>query len=177
VAAKEDIQPFEVAYTDFTEITYADGRKKAYLIPIIDHASKLVLGWAVGERAVTSLALEAWERAKLTLASYGAQRKGLILHHDQDPVFTGYRWTRQLLLQDHVRISYALQGARGNPEMEGFNSRFKTENRSLLLDARTLRELTALVAERMRYFNGERRHSAINYRAPVAHIATLHPWL
>lgn len=41
--------------------------------------------------------------------------------------------TAQLLLKDHVRVFCALNGARDNPEMEAFNSRFKTENRSLLL--------------------------------------------
>ena len=49
VADREDIEPFEVAYTDFTELVYANGRLKAHLIPIIDHGSKLVLGWVVGE--------------------------------------------------------------------------------------------------------------------------------
>jgi transposase InsO family protein len=67
VAGRETIQAFEVAYTDLTELVYANGRRKAYLIPILDHDSKMVLGWAVGERAVTSLALEAWDHARDTL--------------------------------------------------------------------------------------------------------------
>jgi hypothetical protein len=49
--------------------------------------------------------------------------QGLIVHHDQDAVFTGYVWTARLLLKDHVRVSYALRGARDNTEMESFNSR------------------------------------------------------
>ena len=73
-------------------------------------------------------------------------------------------------------MAYALNGARDNPEMEGFNSRFKTENRSLFLDARTLHELEAVVAERMAYYNRERRHSSIGYRAPASYLATLRPW-
>jgi putative transposase len=96
-----------------------------------------------------------------------------ILHHDQDPVFTGYRWMAQLLLKDRIRVSYALNGARDNPEMEAFNSRFKTENRSLLLDAQTLEELQALVSERIDYYNNERRHSSIEYQAPAVFIASL----
>jgi transposase InsO family protein len=134
-AEKGGIEPFEVAYTDFTELLYMDGRRKVHLIPIVDHASKMVLGWAVGDRAVTDLALQAWQYARETLIDYRVELQDFILHHDQDPVFTGYRWTAQLLLKDHVRVSYALNGARDNPEMESFNSRFKTENRSLLLDA------------------------------------------
>ena len=173
---KGEIETFDVAYTDFTELVYADGRRKAHLIPIVDHASKMVLGWAVGDRAVTDLALQAWEYARETLVGYGVQLQDFILHHDQDPVFTGYRWTAQLLLKDQIRISYALDGARDNPEMESFNSRFKTENRSLLLDAQTLEELQLVVRERMAYHNGERRHSTIGYQAPVEYIATQWQW-
>ena len=176
VAEKKAIQPFEVAYADFTELVYADGRRKAHLIPIIDHASKLALGWAVGERAVTGLALEAWKRARQALKTQGVDLKGMIVHHDQDPVFTSYGWTSHLLLKDHVRVSYALNGARDNPQMESFFGRFKTENRSLVLDARTLEELQAVVAERMDYYNNRRRHSTIGYQAPVMYIASLQPW-
>ena len=176
VAGRERIEPFEVAYADFTELVYANGRAKAQLIPIIDHATKLVLGWAVGDRAVTSLALEAWGRGKQSLRSHRVRLQRVIIHHDQDPVFTGYGWTARLLLKDHVRVSYALNGARDNPEMEGFNSRFKTENRSLFSDAQTLDQLRAVVAERMAYYNRERRHSSIGYQAPVSFIATLSPW-
>jgi putative transposase len=173
VAGREMIEAFDVAYTDFTELVYANGSQKAYLIPIVDHASKMVFGWAVGKRAVTSLALEAWEQARDTLSAQGVDLKSVTVHHDQDPMFTSYRWTAQLLLKDHARISYALNGARDNPEMEAFNSRFKTENRSLLLDAQTLDELRALVSERMDYYNNERRHSSISYQAPAVFIASL----
>ena len=173
VAGKERIEAFEVAYTDFTELVYANGHRKAYLIPILDHASKLVLGWAVGKRAVTDLALEAWEHARETLRYQGVDLEGVTVHHDQDPVFTSYVWTSQLLLKDHIRVSYALNGARDNPEMEAFNSRFKTENRSLLLDAQTLEELQILVSERIDYYNNERRHSSIAYQAPAVFIASL----
>lgn len=39
----------------------------------------------------------------------------MIVHHDQDAVYTGYSWTGQLLLQDKVQLSYALDGAKDNP--------------------------------------------------------------
>lgn len=147
-------RPLEVAYTDFTELVYAGGRRKAYLIPILDHASKLVLGWAVEERAVTSLALEAWERAKHSLRARRMDLSLVTIHHDQDPVFTSYAWTARLLLKDQVHVSYTLGGAQDNTEMEAFNSRFtpvlaggarETGNRSLLLDVPSLGQLKALV--------------------------------
>jgi len=176
VIRKERIRPFEVAHPDFTELVYANGRRKAKLIPIIDHTTKPVLGWAVGERAVTQLALAAWNRAKRTLQRHGVALEQAIAHHDQDPVFTGYTWASRLLLTDHARVSYAMNGARDNPEMEAFNSRFITENRSLFLDAQTLPQLVATVARRMNYYNHDRRHSSIGNQAPARCVATLQPW-
>lgn len=170
VAQQEGIGLFEVAYADFTELCYADGRKRAYLMPLVGHSCKMAYGWAVGERANTDLALAAWERAKGTFRRLGILYQGMIVHHDRDPVFTGYRWTAQLLLEDGVQLSYTLNGARDNPEMEAFFSRFKAENRSLLLDAQDLSELTEVVDQRMWYYDSERRHSSIGYLSPLAYI-------
>jgi transposase InsO family protein len=170
VAHMEDIEPFQVMYTDFTELRFADGREKGYLIPIIGHTSKMVYGWAVGETTDTTLALKAWQQARDTLQRLGIRCVGMILHQDQDPVFTSYAWTAQLLRKDGVRLSYALRGAKDNPEMESFNSRFKTEGNSLFLDAPTLAKLDTVVDGRMRYHNWERRHSALDYMAPRAYV-------
>jgi len=92
------------------------------------------------------------------------------MHHDQDSVYTGYGWISQLLLEDKARLSYALNGAKDNTEMESFNGRFKTENRSLFLDAQNLEQLDQIVAKRMHYYNAERRHSSLDYVSPLAYV-------
>jgi len=140
------------------------------LIPIVGHASKMVYGWAVGQRPDTALALQAWGRAKVTLRQLDIPHAGMIMHHDRDPVFTSYAWTSQLLLEDGLRVSYALRGAKDNPGMESFNGRFKTEGHSLFLEAQTIDELIAVADERMCYYNTERRHSSIGYMSPLAYI-------
>lgn len=173
VARLEEIGPFEVLHTDFTDLRHGIGVAK--LIAIICHVSKLSCGWAVGERANTELALAAWGRAKATFEELGIDLEGVIVHHDQDPVFTGYGWTSQLLLEDHVRLSYALNGAKDNTEMESFFSRFKNENHSLFAAAQGPGPLGVLVDERMQYFNRERRHSSLGYVAPLSYVETLHP--
>ena len=172
VAGLEEIGPFDVAYTDFTELVYATG--KAHLIPIVDHRTKVCLGWALGPKAVTELALRAWKAAEQSLRRLGRSPRGMIVHHDQGSVFTSYGWTGQLLLKEGVRVSYALRGAKDNPEMEAWNSRFKNENRSLFLEAKDICELREVVAERIDYYNGERRHSALGNQAPLVWIAKLH---
>ncbi|MGE5287803.1 MAG: integrase core domain-containing protein [Micromonosporaceae bacterium] len=173
VAALDAIGPLAVLYTDFTALRYAGG--KAWLMALVDHGSKVVPGWALGAQADTALALTAWRRARRWLRRRGFSVAGLIVHHDRDPVYTGYGWTGQLLVRDHVRLSYALHGCRDNPEMESFHSRFKSENRSLFLDAPTLTDLRRLVAQRLTYYNGRRRHSSLGNRAPLVYLSGLHP--
>ena len=173
VAALDDIRVLEVLYTDFTELKYACG--KAWLMAMLDHRSKVVAGWALGSQADTDLALAAWRRARRWLRRHEFPVAGLIVHHDRDPVYTGYGWTGQLLLRDKVRLSYALNGCRDNPEMESFHSRFKTENRSLFLDASTLADLRRIVAQRMAYYNRRRRHSSLGNQAPLIYLGSLTP--
>jgi len=40
VAGIKEPEPLQVLYTDFTAIWYAGGGKKAYLMPLVDHATK-----------------------------------------------------------------------------------------------------------------------------------------
>ena len=54
---------------------------------------KVAYGWAVGERANTGLALAAWSMAKQTFQEYGISSQGMVMHHDQDSVYTGFAWT------------------------------------------------------------------------------------
>jgi hypothetical protein len=51
-------------------------------MPIVDHSSKLVVGYALGEADNTELALAAWRRAKKTFERYGVKTEGIIVHHD-----------------------------------------------------------------------------------------------
>jgi putative transposase len=135
LAGIEAIGPLAAFHTDFTELVYAGG--KAQLMALVDHATKVVPGWALGLHADTALALRAWRAAKHWLRRHGWPIEGVIVHHDQDSVYTSYAWTGQLSLRDGVRLSYALEGCRDNTEMESFHSRFKSENRSLLVEAAT----------------------------------------
>jgi len=170
VAQMAEIDLFQVLYTDFTELLYANGHRKAILMPIIGHTSKMAFGWAVGESANTPLVLQAWEHSKQTCQQLEVHYGGVIMHHDRDPVYTGYEWTSQLLLKDKLRLSYALRGAKDNPEMESFNGRFKTEGHSLFLEAQTIDDLIVVVDNRMCYYNTERRHSSIGYVPPLTYI-------
>jgi putative transposase len=168
VTALEEIDLYEVLYTDFTEIVYGGG--KAWLIAIIDHDSKDTVGWSLGRSANVDLALVAWRRACRRLRQLGIPIRGLILHQDRDSVFTSERWVRRLLIEDGVRLSYSLRGAKGNTEMESWNGRFKLENADLFAEATDLDELEAVVGARIRYYCEMRRHSTLGNIAPRTYV-------
>lgn len=170
------IGPFEVTYDDFTELFYADGRHKAHLVTLIDHASKWVTGWAVGAGPDSRTALKAWKRATTEWEKRGVSTQNMIVHQDQGSAFIGYAWVNQLVRKDGARLSYSLNGARGNVYMESFNGRLKTENSSLFLDADTLRQLHDVVADRVKYHNERRRHSSLGNVSPATHLRRIgHP--
>jgi transposase InsO family protein len=169
----ERIEPFAVTVTDFTELPYADGERKAQFVPLVDCASKLISGWALSASADTETALSAWAMATRTWRAHGIDYRDMIVHHDQGSAFISYEWVRQLRIKDDVRVSFALRGAKDNTFMEGFNSRFKVENVSLFLDARTLGELVTVVDERVRYYNHERRHSTLGNMPPSRFLGQL----
>lgn len=81
----ESIGPFEVVYTDFTELEYGGG--KAWMLPILDHDTKVVLGWVVDEQKTAAVAVRAFRQARRTLRAFGQRTRGMIVHHDQDPAF------------------------------------------------------------------------------------------
>jgi len=133
-------------------------------------------GWStfqLPEWSTFTFSFTAWTAARRWLTRHGWPVAGIIVHHDQDSVYTGYGWTGQLVLRDEARLSYSLDGCRGNTEMEAFHSRFKTENRSLVLDAPSLAELERVVGQRIAYYNRRRRHSALGNQAPLVYLASL----
>jgi len=163
-----DARIFEVLVTDFTELVYGAG--KAWLMPVLDKRSKLVVGHAVSRSRNRNTALEAWQKARRTLQRFNVGVEGVIVHHDRDSVYTSDDWVRRLLIQDQARLSYALHGARDNADVESFNGRFKGENRDLFVEAETLEQLVALVAVRVEHYNSKRRHSSIGNVPPRTYV-------
>ena len=170
VACLETIGIFQVLYTDFTELLFDRGREKAQLMPIIDHTCKLVVGFAVNRSADTALALKAYFRARRTLSFYGVNLCDVVMHHDQDPVYTSHAWIRQLRLRDHLRLSYSLEGARQNTHIESFNGHFKEENASIIWEQKDLIGVKRVVRSRIGYYNKSRRHASLGNISPVAFL-------
>jgi len=94
----------------------------------------------------------------------------VILHNDQDGVYIGHRWLNEVVVKSKARASYSENGCKGNVHMESFNGRFKGENQDLFFDQPDLDALKKVVEDRVRYYNFNRRHSALGYLAPTAYL-------
>lgn len=79
------------------------------------------------------------------------------------------------MLEDKLHVSYALSGAKDNPLVESFFSRFKEEGNSEFLDAQTLEELQEVIGRRIKFYTSERYHSSLGYRAPLVFIKEFYP--
>ena len=165
-----DPGPLEAFSTDFTEVAYAGGNRKAYLMAVVDLESKYVPGWALGPNANRGLALRCWERVRERMNALSMPLSGRIIHHDQDSVYTSYRWLRAILLDDGMRVSYSENGAKGNPWIESLWGRTKTEVGSQIAEASSLPALRDVFDRRFKYYNQERRHSSIGYVPPREHL-------
>ncbi|MFC1543943.1 integrase core domain-containing protein [Gemmatimonadota bacterium] len=97
---------------------------------------------------------------------------GMVVHTDQDSVFTSYDWLRELVVKNSVVVSFSERGAMDNPWIESFWSHFKTENGSLFMEAGSLEELEQIIARRMWYYNERRRHATLGNRPPMNYLET-----
>lgn len=168
-----DPEPLEVFSTDFTELCYAEGQRKADLMAVVDVGSRCALGWAVGPSANRELALRCWEQVCARMSGIGRSLEGTLLHSDLDSVYTSYDWLWALLLEDGLRVSYSERRAKDNPWIESLWGRMKTEIGSRIVEARSFPELERVIDERFRYYNRRRRHSQIGNQPPVTHLANL----
>ncbi|MCS4142422.1 integrase catalytic domain-containing protein [Salinibacter ruber] len=80
--AGRDPGPLEAFSTDFTELSYANGNRKAYLMAVVDVESKYVFGWALALSADRELAVRCWERVRDRMSALGLSLAGSLVHHD-----------------------------------------------------------------------------------------------
>ena len=127
-----------VVYTDFSEIVYANGARKVYLFPYLEHRSKKIIGYTVGKSPTTEIALLALSKACATLKSWGVDSTHTYFHSDQGSVFKSYAYVKMIVITTRAWISYSRVGCpQDNPEMESFFGRLKDEWRTVFYQAQT----------------------------------------
>lgn len=147
--------------TDITFIATREGW--LYLAVILDLYSRAVLGWAMGNRLDRWLAINALQMA---IARRG--KAPAILHSDRDAVYSTAAY-RALLAQHGIRQSMSRKAdCWDNAPMESFFHTLKTE---LVhhCDYHSREQARSSLFEYMEaFYNRQRRHSSINYEAPLA---------
>ena len=163
---KRVVDPFCVFCTDFTELLYCQWDKKAWLMAFLDIHTRWIAGFGVAQHRNRDLALFCLDQLQNNLACLDRRLKDILIHHDRDSVYTSYDWLHRVLIKERAGISFAMNGAKDNPWIESFWGRFKTENKTLIMQAESLAELQDVTQKQMTYYNQARRHSALSYRTP-----------
>lgn len=134
-----------------------------YLAVILDLYSRLVVGWAMGERLTTELPLAALDMA----VARRPPPTGLIHHSDRGSQYTS-RLYQAALQQGGMQPSMGKKGdCQGNAVVE---SLFSTLKRELMLNTVFVsrQEGRSQVFEYLEiFYNRQRRHSTLGYLTPV----------
>ena len=147
-----------------TDITFIPTREGwLYLAVILDLHSRAVVGWAMNQRLDRALAIQA-----LTMAIGRRGRAPAILHSDRDSLYGAAEY-RTLLVQHGIRQSMSRKAdCWDNAPMESFFHTLKTEL-VMHCDYQTREQARSSLFEYMEaFYNRQRRHSALNYEAPLA---------
>lgn len=169
--APQTIKPFQLIYTDITEITCKAG--KLYLIPFLDHLTKKVIGYEISTSPDTDSVLRAFNKTLKFLKNKKITLSQVIIHQDQGSVFKAYKYV-QASVKRGIALSYSRKARPGdNPEMESFFGRLKTEKKHLFVEAETLEELEKEIHIAIGYYNAKRRHSKLGNKSPERFIAEL----
>jgi len=148
-----------------TDITYiATGEGWLYLAVILDLCSRFAVGWAISERLTDALTLNALGMAL-------ARRRppqGLLHHSDRGSQYASGDY-QKVLAQHGIVCSMSRRGdCWDNAVAESFFATLKVE---LVHDAAWATRATArteLFDYLERFYNGQRRHSALGYLSPRA---------
>jgi putative transposase len=145
------------------DITYLprQGGGGLYLATWLDRCSRKVVDWDVRDTMPEDLVSEALRRA----LAVRRPPAGLIVHSDQGSQYTATRFKNLLARHGAVQSMSRRGNCYDNAHAESFWSHFKAE----LLDSGSfpgLAEAKLEISHHMAYYNAERRHLALGYRAP-----------
>jgi transposase InsO family protein len=144
------------------DITYLPvGRRWRFLAAVLDQGSRRLVAWRLGRRRDAQLT-----RAVLDAAVRRRRPpRGLIFHSDRGSEYAAAAF-RDRLRALGIRQSATQRGPEDNAHMESFFHSLKAElihGTQFATDGALRQALVRYI----RYYNGERLHSALGYRSPV----------
>jgi len=100
---------------DFTQVAYANGSLRAWLMAMVDPVSRLAPGWALGTSRNRRLAQRCFQQVQTTYERLEVPLSGTMIHQDRNAVFTSYDWLRRVLIDAGCEVSFSERGTRGSP--------------------------------------------------------------
>jgi transposase InsO family protein len=146
-----------------SDVTYIPTREGwLYLAAVLDLYSRAIVGWAMSRILDTRLAADALDMA---IRQRGGGPK--LLHSDQGCTYSAASY-RQILGKHGIQQSMSRKGdCWDNAPMESFFHTLKTEL-VMHCDYRTRDQARASLFDYVEvFYNRQRRHSTINYEAPL----------
>ena len=138
------------------------GEGWVYLATVLDVFSRKVVGWAMGDRATTELALRALNMA----VGNRGPRPGVIHHSDHGSQYTSLAFTARMSEAGVLGSMGTVGDAFDNAAAESFFATLQTEllDRYFWPTRRTL--MTAIFSYIEVFYNRKRRHSTLGYLSP-----------
>lgn len=154
-------QPNQKWVSDITFIETNQGW--LYLAIVLDLFSRAIIGWSMSNRPSSQLVLDA-----VTMAYQSRQEpSGTIMHSDQGSQYTAANYRAQLAQQNMICSMSRKGKCHDNAVAESF---FHTLKNELVFDAkyRTRTEARQAIFKYIElFYNRKRRHSYLNYKAPL----------
>lgn len=166
----DEIKPLRVFLTDFSEIECYFGKFKFILFS--DVLTKRIGGSYGSEHKDSPCALRAYSKLKRYLKLKNIPLTDVIVHQDQDSVFTGYEYAGRLI-NDGIALSFTENGFKDNQMMESCIGHFKQAYKQRIQQAKTLKEAQKIFTACVKDWNTKRRHSTLKGRSPDDFIHSL----
>ena len=103
---KRTVDPLCVFCTDFTELLYCQGQKKAWLMAFWDIHTRWIAGFGVAKHRNRALAIYCLDQLQNNLACLDRRLKDILIHHDRDSVYTSYDRLHRVLIERRCRYFF-----------------------------------------------------------------------
>lgn len=150
------------------DITYIYTQQKwLYLATVMDTYNREIIGWTLADSMEAGLVISALKKALLNREV----KPGLIFHSDRGSQYASDRF-RDLLQKHHIKQSMSRKGdCWDNAMMESFYKTLKCELIYPFPYFETINEAKASLFYYIEiFYNRVRKHSALNYKAPVKYL-------
>jgi len=145
---------------DITYVPLAD-RSFCYLALLMDRYSRAIVGWSLDDSMTDALTI-----ATLKAALRRRQPPANLIHHtDRGGQYASRRYRDVLRRASFQQSMNRADNCHDNAFMESCFGTIKTELE--MTEYETVRSAHGEIAEYLRYYNHQRRHSALDYLAPA----------